>query len=346
MQLAIIGAGMAGLAAARRLRQLRPELDVVIYEKSRGPGGRVATRRREGGWVFDHGAQYFKDASAALLQLIQHELPADGLRDIGQPVWTFDGAGTITEGDPAQNRDPKWIYADGINRLGKLLAAGTELRTGAEVAYLEESAAAPKRYRIISREGQLLGEADLVLLTAPAPQSAAIIAASTIDATLRERLVAELGKASYRRCLSVTLGYDTTVVRPFYALVNTDRQHPISWLALEQLKGPERCPAGSALLVAQMAPQWSVDHWETAPDELAGKVALLVEELLVEGLGSPRWFDIQRWRYALPDGRCDIEALHSGGSGLYFAGDFTAGQGRVHLAIEQGWQVAELIAAR
>jgi hypothetical protein len=30
---------------------------------------------------------------------------------------------------------------------------------------------------------------------------------------------------------------------------------------------------------------------------------------------------------------------------LFFAGDYTAGQGRVHLAIEQGWRVAEVISA-
>ncbi|PMP81742.1 MAG: FAD-dependent oxidoreductase, partial [Roseiflexus castenholzii] len=44
MHLAIIGAGMAGLSAARELRQRHPDLSITIYEKSRGVGGRVATR--------------------------------------------------------------------------------------------------------------------------------------------------------------------------------------------------------------------------------------------------------------------------------------------------------------
>ena len=57
-----------------------------------------------------------------------------------------------------------------------------------------------------------------------------------------------------------------------------------------------------------------------------------------------RWSDAQRWRYALPAGQADFARLNGTGSGLYFAGDFTAELGRVHLAIESGWRAAELIA--
>ena len=63
MKLAIIGAGVAGLAAARALRQRRPDLAITIYEKSRGLGGRVATGRRDG-YIFDHGAQNMRGPHA------------------------------------------------------------------------------------------------------------------------------------------------------------------------------------------------------------------------------------------------------------------------------------------
>src|SRR4051794_9257487 len=114
-KLAIIGAGVAGLAAGRALRQRRPDLAITIYGQSRGLGGRAATRRRDG-YIFDHGAQNIRTPTPALEQLLTAELPASDLLDIGQPVWTFDRAGVIAAGDPAQNAEPKWTYRDGLSR--------------------------------------------------------------------------------------------------------------------------------------------------------------------------------------------------------------------------------------
>ena len=126
MQLAVIGAGVAGLVAARALRQRRPELALAVFEKSRGLGGRVATRRREG-FAFDHGAQNLRAPGAAVARLLIEQLDTSLLRAIELPVWVFDRAGAIAPGDPAQNAEPKWCYADGANRLGKLLAEGLDV---------------------------------------------------------------------------------------------------------------------------------------------------------------------------------------------------------------------------
>jgi predicted NAD/FAD-dependent oxidoreductase len=60
MDFAIIGAGMAGLACADALKEAGH--NVALFDKGRGPGGRMSTRRMEtplGEVAFDHGAQYF-----------------------------------------------------------------------------------------------------------------------------------------------------------------------------------------------------------------------------------------------------------------------------------------------
>lgn len=347
MNLAIIGAGAAGLAAARALRQSRPGLRVTVYEKSRGLGGRAATRRREG-YTFDHGAQYFKTPTPALEQLVLQELPADGLLDIGLPVWTFDGAGTIGEGDPQQNNRPKWTYADGLSRLGKLLAEGLEVRREVRVAALrrtEPGQAGAGRWALVDPAGAPVGEADLVLLTPPAPQTAELLARSELDEPARAALLDELGRASYRRCISFALALDRLIARPFCALVNSDRRHPVAWLALEHTKGPQRCPPGHSLLLPQMGPAWSEEHWDEPDELLAPLAAELAGTLLGEELETPLWCDVQRWRYALPNSCADFDALNRHGAphGLFFAGDYAAGKGRIHRAIQSGWDVAELI---
>jgi predicted NAD/FAD-dependent oxidoreductase len=340
MQLAIIGAGVAGLAAARELRRRRPALTATIYEQSNDLGGRVATRRRDG-FAFDHGAQYLKTPDAALERLITRELPAAELLDIGRPVWVFDHAGAIRAGDPAQNADPKWTYRSGLDQLALLLAAGLDVRPGLRIGSIQPLGA--RRYELLDEAGMRLGTADAVLFATAAPQAAAILAACALDQSTKDRLAAELGRVRYRPCLSIALAYDRRIVRPFYALVNSDRGHPISWLACEHDKGPARCPPDHSLLIAQMAPQFSRDAWELPAAQLGPVVAEQVSVLLGEDLRRPLWCDRYRWPHALPDTAADFRALNGIGSRLFFAGDYTAGQGRVHLAIESGWRVAALI---
>ncbi len=127
MRLAIIDAGVAGLAAAQALRHQRRDIALIVYEKSRDIGGRVATRRAHGA-IFDYGAQYIKTPTPSLEQLLCRTLPHETLVDIARPVWVFDAASSISEGDPAQNAEPKWSYRDGLTRLVKELAHDLPLR--------------------------------------------------------------------------------------------------------------------------------------------------------------------------------------------------------------------------
>lgn len=340
MRLAIVGAGIAGLAAAHRLRTKWPGLDVVLFEETETLGGRATSRRRHEA-TFDDGAQYLKTPTEELRRFVAEQLGHATLVDIGHPVWVFDGAGMITPGDPEQNADPKWTYRDGLARLGEELAAGLEVRRGRRVDRLGR---APEGYRLFDQDGGALAQSEAVLLTPPAPQTADLLARSDLEAAWRDELIAELSRVAYRPCLSVTLGYPRPPrEQPFYALVNSDRRHPISWLAYEHMK-PGRGMAGQGVVIVQMAPGWSRERWNDGSEALAQRVAEQASTLLGEELLRPVWWDIRRWRYALPDGGCDAERLHAG-AGLFFAGDYLVGQGRVHLALESGWAAAARIAA-
>jgi len=339
--IAIIGAGVAGLAAGRELQ--RAGHAVTLFEKSRGLGGRVTTRR-VAGCAIDHGAQLMKAPTPALQALVA-ETP--GAHAIALPVWAFDRAGQLRAGDPAQNDEPRWTWPGGISALGRQLGQGLEVRRETTISALRGG---PGAYELLG-EGEAYGPFAAVLLTAPTPQSAAILEASTIDVATRDTLLAALAPAAYRPCLSVALAYARRPELPWYAAVNSDRGHPIAWLACEHAK-PERAPAGVGLLLAQMAPGWSEAHWDALPKGTYGQgtplpapveeVHGLVQALLGEELGAPLWADAHRWRYALCDAPCGPAAT-AGVAGLFVAGDMEAGQGRVHLAIESGWAAARRI---
>jgi hypothetical protein len=341
MKLAIIGAGAAGLAAAHKLRHVQPAIQTVIYEKSRGVGGRAATRRTHGA-VFDHGAQYVKAPTPALERLLSDTLAHDTLVTIDAPVWTFDSANTIQEGDQKQNRDGQWTYSDGVTRLAKELARDLDVRTGVRVGRIAQAA---RSFILFDTDGNTVGAADAVLLTPPAPQTADLIQGSALPAAAQHTMLEQLAQVRYRRCLTLTLGYDAVLQeRPWYALVNTDKKHPLSWLAYEHRK-PQRPMDGQHVVIAQMAPQWSVDHWDDDLPMLQDQITALLTDLLDENLRTPRWTDRQGWRYSQPDSAADFRILNDALPGVFFAGDYTAGQGRVHLAIEQGWKAADQIAA-
>lgn len=337
--IAIIGAGCSGLAAAHILRDAGH--DVTVFEQSNVVGGRAATGKRNG-FIYDYGAQYIKgdDPSAISSQWINRRFRLPDLVDIAKPVWIFDKYGHIQEGDPLQNTAPKWTYRSGLNALPRRMAQELNVRLETGIERLRVNG---DGWNAFDQAGQPVGDFARVLVTLPAPHAIALIAASRLPDDLGKEICAILRPAVYNPLISVALGYRTAPrSRPYYALVNTDKAHPISWLAWEHEKAPERVPPGAGLLIAQMAPQYSRDHWQMPDDELIREGVHLVSSFLNETLTSPVFTDVYRWPYALPAQKADADALNAFTlpHGLAFCGDTFVG-GRVHLAIEHGVKVAK-----
>ncbi|HLZ80143.1 MAG TPA: FAD-dependent oxidoreductase [Ktedonobacteraceae bacterium] len=336
--IAIIGAGCSGLAAAHELHNAG--YSVTVFEKQSEVGGRAATRKRDG-FIFDYGAQYIKgdDPASVSAFLITERFRLADLIDIGKPVWVFDRQGHIQEGDPLQNREPKWTYRSGLNSLAKRMAEGLFVRLETPAGHLLQHTAG---WSLFDEAGQYAGDFAQVFITIPASQAVDLIEASQIDNGRRENICALLRQARYNPLISVTLGYQPAPqARPYYALVNTDKAHDISWLAWEHEKAPERVPEHAGLLIAQMSPHFSLEHWRTPNEEVISEVAKHVAALLGEPLIRPVFTDIHRWRYALPLEKADAQLLNSMTmpQGLAFCGDAFVG-GRVHLALEHGVTVA------
>ncbi|MCS6932002.1 MAG: FAD-dependent oxidoreductase [Acetobacteraceae bacterium] len=159
MRIAVLGAGLAGIACARRL--VAAGLDVVLFDKGRAAGGRVATRRAEG-LSFDHGAQYLRAEGTDF---------AEALRQAGAAEWPAAG-GLV--GVPTMSAVPRG------------LAAGLELRAARHVLALRRQA---DGWRVLHGEAGLVrvggpqaasepldeGPFDAVLCTLPAPQAAPLL---------------------------------------------------------------------------------------------------------------------------------------------------------------------------
>jgi renalase len=336
---AIIGAGCSGLAAAHELRDAG--YAVTIFEQSQQVGGRAATREQEG-FIYDYGAQYIKPGSSISTGMITERFKLDDLIDIAKPVWIFDGDGHIQEGDPIQNAEPKWNYRSGLHALTKRMAQDLDIRLETRIDYLQPGITG---WKLFAHRRKDIGEFDRVLISIPAFEAAELIKDSQIRDRSQEEICALLEKAKYNPLISVMLGYRPIPwERPYYALVNTDKVHSISWLAWEHEKASERVPEGTGMLIAQMAPQYSYDNWYMPNAEIISDVAHRISNLVDEPLDRPYFSDVYRWQYALPTEKANAEQLNSLTLpiGLAFCGDAFVG-GRVHLALEHGVEVARQV---
>lgn len=344
-RLCLVGAGLASAGIADTLRETG--VSVTVLEKSRGVGGRAATRRKDG-CRYDHGANYIKNSDERTRELLD-SLGTDGLVDIEKPVWPFETDGTISESDrPASH---KWTWEAGITQLAKRLFG----RTDAQISYetrVDSLAQSDGKWQLTDTEGDNYGPFDAVVLTPPAPQTAELLRATELgterdgDETELRAAIDAVATVPYRTIRSVMLHYPFAIEKPYYALVNTDGEHDIGWLARESCK-PGHVPDGESLLVAQMAPEWSTATYDDSLDDIKGAVTNKIATLLADDrLRDPDWVDEQGWLYALPDAGVETDAVAPLASeGLHMAGDWVVGEARAHEALWNGVAVGEEIAA-
>ncbi len=321
MKIAIIGAGMAGLAAAREL--IQHDLPAVIFEKSQGLGGRVATRRLEG-FVFDTGAQSFACEGSVLEKTILENLDRTELVQIEKPIFVHDGH-HLLPGDKRVNKVRRYTYLSGNTKLPKLLAANLEIRLNSPVSQLER---ANGKYRVGDEEF------DGIILTAPVPQSSLLLWGIG-----EKRATAQ---AKYRACLSVLLGYQFELETPFHAAIDPEGTTPLQWIGLESMKCKGRSPEGSTAIVAQMSAAYSHSAWERSDEQIVQMATGQLANLFGQKMLRPAISNVKKWKYSQPEEIAMFDTVNQKGSTIVLAGDGLVG-GRTELAYDSGIRAAKLL---
>ena len=356
-RIGVVGAGAAAAATAFALRET--DAEVTVLEAAPSVGGRAGSRRHEG-CVYDHGTNYLKADDERVVELVTETLSTEGLVEVDGPVWTFDGGGSVSEGDGGTDR--KWSYRDGLGELTRRLFDGSDatVETGVRVTGLVhdggdggddgEEAGGRGRWRLVDETGTEWGPFDGCVLSPPAPETAALLADAEWDAPARESLVEACREVTYRPVLTAVLGYPFELQRPFYALVNADGAHELGWVAREGCK-PGHVPDGQSVLVVQTSREavGDTDPPETATNQgtdaaaETGRVAELVAALLDEArLADPAWTDHRWWDPALPDGGVEGRVRSAAAdAGLHVVGDWVVGEARLHAAVRSGLELGE-----
>ena len=333
----IIGAGVAGAGVAYALQHANTSdsVSISVFEKASTLGGRTATHRSHG-CIYDSGANYIKSDDPIISELITDTLSTDGLIDVAAPVWTFDGEGTISEGEDGDEH--KWTYEDGITQLAtRLFSRADETDSVFRETPIDTISRENEQWSLTDASDNDFGTFDVLVLTPPAPQSATLIGKMQWESDLREELHTAVDAVEFRAIHSVAAHYPFEIDVPYYALVNTDREHEIGWVSREECK-PGHVHDSESLLIIQMAPDWSAERIEDSSESVAHDATELTADLFDDDrLSTPDWSDTRSWRNALPDTELTGDARKRGEqNGLYLAGDWVTGEGRAHLALKNG----------
>lgn len=276
---AVVGAGIAGLLAARRL--VDAGRSVVLLEKSRGVGGRMATRR-SGNLTFDHGAQYFTARDANFERLV------DGWERAGL-VRRWARGFNLMEGGRKSDADSRWCGVGGMTSVAKHLAEDLDVRLRHPVHSIRADG---KCWELVAGADQAL-RARSLLLTSPVPQSLRLLDAGRT--CLAPEVRSALDRIHYAPCLALLIEVAGPGCIPDPGGLWGDGR-PVAWLADNARKGVSTDPERTAVTLHAGA-EYSERRWSDADD-------VVIEELLAAAApwlgGNVIATQVHRWRYSLP----------------------------------------------
>lgn len=349
-RVAIVGAGLAGGVAGARLA--RAGVRVEIFEKARGPGGRASTRYADP-WRFDHGMQFFTARSQPFVDAVEGWISDGAVAEWSPRCATVDpgGGGHLVEAPgPAATGDRWFVGVPGNNEPCRRLAAELSVRRGVRIGALDVGGGRPQLKadalpedpgRAASARAALADPFDAVLLTAPAPQAARLLA------PLPE-LAAQASKARIEPCLAAMLGW-TSPPDVGWDVIRPGNDGPIAWAARHGSRpGRPGAPDG---WVVHATPAWSREHLELERDEIAARLHAAFVELVTNArpdigapLRAPDFIAGHRWRFALASEPADGPYLWDEDARVGAAGDWCVA-GRFEAAFTSGLAASDAIAA-
>jgi predicted NAD/FAD-dependent oxidoreductase len=316
---AVVGAGLAGLVLARRLRE---RVEVTVVEKSRSLGGRMATRRY-GRYQFDHGAQYFRARTSAFRTFVS-ALIEEGVV-APWPARVVEVAGSAIVHELAEDPDsPRLVALPGMNGLGRHLATGVRVRRQRPVASLVR---AGMGWRLLDAAGAVVTEADWVIVTAPAPQAYSLLPEDFAGAS-------QIGAVPMSGCFALMLGLRRKLPLAWQAARVSGGS--ISWIAVDSSK-PGR--PGACSIVVHAAPDWSEAHMDAEPADTEAAMIEAASEVIGEALADAEVRRLHRWRYAMADPRTGPACFVDPDRQLAVCGDWCV-DGRVEAAFISAMDLA------
>lgn len=323
LNVAVVGAGISGLACARIVSNHGHR--VQVFDKAQGAGGRMSTRRTDAAH-FDHGAQYFTVRDPKFARRVGSWLQ-DGL----VAKWRGKILALEAADSRSKSRDiDRFVGVPGMNAICRDLAADLSVSFETRV---EEPKRLGDRWHLVDEGGADLGRFDAVVVAVPAPQTADLLAGPASD------MAAHAAGVQMAPCWAAMASFANPLPLDFDGAFVGDS--PLSWVARNSSK-PGR--SGFESWVLHGSPDWSGYHLELEKDDAAARMLDAFRAVVGEIEAPPIHLDAHRWRFALPLEPLPERCLFDARLQLAACGDWCGGP-RVEGAFLSGCAAAERILA-
>ena len=314
---AIIGAGLAGLSCADRLQTLG--FQVQVYEKSRGPSGRMSTRHGDG-WSADHGAQYFTARDPVFIKTLNTWIKAGVAANWNPRLSIYEG-GQWRESNSTEHR---YVGIPAMNSPGQYLAKTISIEFNQTIDKIYQQ---DEKWFLHSLEnGDITQSFDYLVLAIPAPQSYALT--KLVDRSIE----VICSSVNMQGCWTAMARLSEKVDMPFdAAFINGEI---ISWISRNNSK-PGR--TGYETWTIHANPQWSQQWIELDKEEARKRILESAKKLGLNCQNAE--ISIHRWRYASGAINTEMGFILNETNKLSLCGDWLNG-GRVEGAWLSGYKLA------
>lgn len=285
MDIGIIGSGLAGLSLAK---EISPKHNVALYDKARGAGGRLASRRYNINGrdeYFDFGAQFFYAKTTRFKALLEAAKQKGAIARWDASFVEMQ-ASTVLRHQDWDTDYPHYVGSPTMNSFAKYMADDLHINLRCHIKAITKSSNT-NTWQLWDESQNLIAEHQWLILACPAQQ-----AVSLLPTEISFRPEIEQNRQMVG-CYSLMLAFENSIQLPFQCGLIKDAD--ISWVSLEHSK-----PNRSSLhkLVIHATNQWAEENMHLELPAAQDYMLKHGSEILGLELNKNIFVDIHRWRYA------------------------------------------------
>ena len=276
-KIAVIGAGLAGITFASKVKG---KFNVEVFEKSRGVGGRMSTRR-ENQFTFDHGAQFFKIKTNDFWDFFSELLEKKIIQPWNFKLAYFDGR-HLKKIKVIKNTDNFFVGVPNMDSTLKHLSKKCNVILNSKI---ERTIQKNGKWNLYDQNKKFYGPYDWVILSLPAQQSLELLTKKSSFCPLIEKI-------KMKGCFSLMVGINKPLHLDYDAAIIQNQE--IAWLALNHSKP---CRMNNHCLLVNSSYEYADQNMNSSKDKVLKHLLNVSSNLINYELRHSTLTKIHQWKY-------------------------------------------------